>query len=116
MIDYKENIIDIINQKYNIINKKFNNKTSIVYLLEYLNMTSKPEWVIEIRTLRVSQNNRIVYYLLGTKYDKNSNIEEQFNFGTLFNLDKNKKGELPLYIEDISNSNNIFEKINNFLN
>ena len=54
--------------------------------------------------------------MLGTRYNKEGDIIDNFNFGSLFNTNEDKKGELPMFVEDIVDSNNnIFEKFHAFL-
>lgn len=118
--NYKENIIDWIRKKYSdkldIKNKLLNGKTPINLLLNYLNSESIDDWIVEIRVLKDPKHDRIIYYMLGTRYNKEGDIVDQFNFGTLFNTNEDKKGELPMWVEDIVDSNNnIFEKFCAFL-
>ena len=115
--NYKENIIDWIRSKYqDKLLVDSNNKTSINLLLNYLNSESIDDWIVEIRVLKDPKHDRIIYYMLGTRYNKEGDIIDNFNFGSLFNTNEDKKGELPMYVEDIVDSNNnIFEKFHTFL-
>jgi hypothetical protein len=115
--NYKENIIDWIRSKYqDKLLVDSNNKTPINLLLNYLNSESIDDWIVEIRVLKDPKHDRIIYYMLGTRYNKEGDIIDNFNFGSLFNTNEDKKGELPMYVEDIVDSNNnIFEKFHAFL-
>ena len=115
--NYKENIIDWIRSKYqDKLLVDSNNKTPINLLLNYLNSESIEDWIVEIRVLKDHKHDRIIYYMLGTRYNKEGEIVDNFNFGSLFNTNEDKKGELPMFVEDIVDSNNnIFEKFQAFL-
>lgn len=115
--NYKENIIDWIRSKYqDKLLVDSNNKTPINLLLNYLNSESIDDWIVEIRVLKDPKHDRIIYYMLGTRYNKEGDIIDNFNFGSLFNTNEDKKGELPMFVEDIVDSNNnIFEKFHAFL-
>lgn len=115
--NYKENIIDWIRSKYqDKLLVDSNNKTPINQLLNYLNSESIEDWIVEIRVLKDPKHDRIIYYMLGTRYNKEGDIIDNFNFGSLFNTNEDKKGELPMFVEDIVDSNNnIFEKFHTFL-
>ena len=115
--NYKENIIDWIRSKYkDKLLVDSNNKTPINLLLNYLNSESIDDWIVEIRVLKDPKHDRIIYYMLGTRYNKEGDIIDNFNFGSLFNTNEDKKGELPMFVEDIVDSNNnIFEKFHTFL-
>lgn len=115
--NYKENIIDWIRSKYqDKLLVDSNNKTPINLLLNYLNSESIEDWIVEIRVLKDPKHDRIIYYMLGTRYNKEGEIVDNFNFGSLFNTNEDKKGELPMFVEDIVDSNNnIFEKFHAFL-
>lgn len=115
--NYKENIIDWIRSKYqDKLLVDSNNKTPINLLLNYLNSESIEDWIVEIRVLKDPKHDRIIYYMLGTRYNKEGDIIDNFNFGSLFNTNEDKKGELPMFVEDIVDSNNnIFEKFHAFL-
>ena len=115
--NYKENIIDWIRSKYqDKLLVDSNNKTPINLLLNYLNSESIEDWIVEIRVLKDPKHDRIIYYMLGTRYNKEGDIIDNFNFGSLFNSNEDKKGELPMFVEDIVDSNNnIFEKFHAFL-
>lgn len=115
--NYKENIIDWIRSKYqDKLLVDSNNKTPINLLLNYLNSESIDDWIVEIRVLKDPKHDRIIYYMLGTRYNKEGDIIDNFNFGSLFNTNEDKKGELPMFVEDIVDSNNnIFEKFHSFL-
>lgn len=115
--NYKENIIDWIRSKYqDKLLVDSNNKTPINLLLNYLNSESIDDWIVEIRVLKDPKHDRIIYYMLGTRYNKEGDIIDNFNFGSLFNTIEDKKGELPMFVEDIVDSNNnIFEKFHAFL-
>ena len=115
--NYKENIIDWIRSKYqDKLLVDSNNKTPINLLLNYLNSESIDDWIVEIRVLKDTKHDRIIYYMLGTRYNKEGDIIDNFNFGSLFNTNEDKKGELPMFVEDIVDSNNnIFEKFHAFL-
>ena len=105
--NYKENIIDWIRTKYSDkLSGNMDSKTPINLLLNYLNSESIDDWIVEIRVLKDPKHDRIIYYMLGTKYDKEGDIIDNFNFGTLFNTNEDKKGELPMFVEDIVDSNN----------
>ena len=115
--NYKENIINWIRSKYqDKLLVDSNNKTPINLLLNYLNSESIDDWIVEIRVLKDPKHDRIIYYMLGTRYNKEGDIIDNFNFGSLFNTNEDKKGELPMFVEDIVDSNNnIFEKFHAFL-
>ena len=115
--NYKENIIDWIRSKYqDKLLVGSNNKTPINLLLNYLNSESIDDWIVEIRVLKDPKHDRIIYYMLGTRYNKEGDIIDNFNFGSLFNTNEDKKGELPMFVEDIvDGNNNIFEKFHAFL-
>lgn len=115
--NYKENIIDWIRSKYqDKLLVDSNNKTPINLLLNYLNSESIEDWIVEIRVLKDPKHDSIIYYMLGTRYNKEGDIIDNFNFGSLFNTNEDKKGELPMFVEDIVDSNNnIFEKFHAFL-
>lgn len=115
--NYKENIIDWIRSKYqDKLLVDSNNKTPINLLLNYINSESIDDWIVEIRVLKDTKHDRIIYYMLGTRYNKEGDIIDNFNFGSLFNTNEDKKGELPMFVEDIVDSNNnIFEKFHAFL-